>query len=111
MSTLGRRPGSGCNAVITCRSADAHVQRQLVDLANSHTICPDNSFNRLSNLVQMDRILVLDEGNIVEQGIHRELLQRQGLYDFWQYQGSNALRGNTSSLLGKPGAPAPEPVT
>ncbi len=36
--------------------------------------------HRLSTIVDSDRILVLDHGHIVEQGTHRELLEKQGFY-------------------------------
>jgi len=36
--------------------------------------------HRLSTVRQADRILVLDEGKIVEQGNHDELMREQGLY-------------------------------
>lgn len=39
--------------------------------------------HRLSGLENMDRLCIMDDGNIVEQGSHRELLQRQGRY--WQF--------------------------
>ncbi len=39
--------------------------------------------HRLSTLVQMDRIVVLDAGHVVESGTHEELLQQRGLY--WRY--------------------------
>jgi ATP-binding cassette subfamily B protein len=36
--------------------------------------------HRLSTLLQMDRILVFDQGKIVEDGNHQELLEKGGLY-------------------------------
>ena len=36
--------------------------------------------HRLSTILAADKILVLDEGQLVEQGTHAELLARNGLY-------------------------------
>ncbi len=48
--------------------------------------------HRLSTLAAMDRILVFDAGQIVEDGTHEELLQAQGHYArLWQMQAGGFL--------------------
>ena len=36
--------------------------------------------HRLTTIEQADRIVVMDEGHIVEQGNHTQLMQQQGYY-------------------------------
>ena len=43
--------------------------------------------HRLSTIQKMDRIIVLDEGKIAEQGSHKELLRKNGVYaKLWNHQ-------------------------
>jgi len=43
--------------------------------------------HRLSTIARMDRLVVLDQGRIVEQGTHDELLRHNGQYAaLWQRQ-------------------------
>ncbi len=48
--------------------------------------------HRLSTIQKMDRIIVLDDGKIVEQGSHKELLVRGGKYaELWAHQSGGFL--------------------
>lgn len=47
--------------------------------------------HRLSTIKKVDKIIVMDRGNIVEQGTHEELIQKGGLYSMlWNLQFSES---------------------
>ena len=49
--------------------------------------------HRLSTIAKMDRILVLDQGKIIEDGSHDALLASGGLYaEFWARQSGGFLK-------------------
>lgn len=49
--------------------------------------------HRLSTLRQMDRILVLDKGQVIEEGSHDELVAKKGLYaELWSHQAGGFLQ-------------------
>ncbi len=43
--------------------------------------------HRLSTIQKMDRIVVLENGAIIEEGTHKQLLKKKGVYaDLWEHQ-------------------------
>jgi ATP-binding cassette subfamily B protein len=51
---------------------------------------------RVSTIAHLDRILVMDRGRIVEEGSHRDLLAKNGLYaGFWNRQSGGFLGTET----------------
>jgi ATP-binding cassette subfamily B protein len=48
--------------------------------------------HRLSTIMQMDRILVMENGSIIDQGTHQELIARDGVYQkLWTIQAGGFL--------------------
>lgn len=69
---------------------EAAIQETLYGMMEGKTVIA--IAHRLSTIAQMDRILVLNEGKIVEQGTHEALLSEGGLYaQFWARQSGGFL--------------------
>ncbi|MEY4848624.1 MAG: hypothetical protein RLZZ36_1737, partial [Pseudomonadota bacterium] len=66
------------------------IQENLYALMEGKTVIA--VAHRLSTIAAMDRLVIMDKGVIVEQGTHRELLDRGGLYaTLWQRQSGGFL--------------------
>ncbi|MDP1445613.1 ABC transporter ATP-binding protein [Acinetobacter schindleri] len=64
---------------------EAAIQSSLDELMKGKTAIA--IAHRLSTIAQMDRLIVLDQGKIVEQGTHDELVALNGIYaHLWQRQ-------------------------
>ena len=70
---------------------EAAIQKTLYGMMEGKTVIA--IAHRLSTIAQMDRILVLDAGKIVEDGDHDALLALGGLYsEFWTRQSGGFLK-------------------
>lgn len=64
---------------------EAAIQHSLNQLMAGKTVIA--IAHRLSTIAAMDRLIVMDQGRIVEQGTHQELVASGGIYaQLWQHQ-------------------------
>ncbi len=69
---------------------EAAIQGQLALLMKNKTVIA--IAHRLSTIAAMDRLIVLDQGRIIEQGTHGELIEKNGHYArLWAHQSGGFL--------------------
>ncbi len=65
--------------------SEQHIQKALAEVMKDRTALV--IAHRLSTLKHLDRIVVLDQGAVAEQGTHDELIAHAGIYaDLWRRQ-------------------------
>ena len=76
--------------------SERHIQQSLAHLMKGKTVIA--IAHRLSTLREMDRILVLDKGKIVEEGSHESLLRKKGVYaKLYKMQAAGFVGADSSS--------------
>ncbi|MBZ9725617.1 ABC transporter ATP-binding protein/permease [Mesorhizobium sp. CO1-1-11] len=70
--------------------AEAAIQENLYKLMQGKTVIA--IAHRLSTIAAMDRLVVMDQGRVIEEGSHEQLVARGGLYaQLWQRQSGGFL--------------------
>lgn len=71
--------------------SESLIQEALVESMQGKTVIA--IAHRLSTIAHLDRLIVLEQGKIVEQGSHEELLDKKGLYArLWERQSGAFLK-------------------
>ena len=66
------------------------IQENLFRLMEGKTVIA--IAHRLSTIAQLDRLIVLDRGDVIESGTHEELIEQSGIYgDLWSRQSGGFL--------------------
>jgi ATP-binding cassette subfamily B multidrug efflux pump len=74
---------------------ESAIQENLYTLMEGKTVIA--VAHRLSTIAAMDRLIIMDKGRIVEEGTHRQLLKRNGLYaNLWKRQSGGFLVDETT---------------
>jgi ATP-binding cassette, subfamily B, multidrug efflux pump len=74
---------------------ESAIQENLYILMEGKTVIA--VAHRLSTIAAMDRLIIMDKGRIVEEGTHKQLLKRNGLYaNLWKRQSGGFLVDETT---------------
>ena len=69
---------------------ESAIQKSLYQLMDGKTVIA--IAHRLSTIAAMDRLIVFDQGEIIEQGTHKQLMEAQGVYaQLWHHQSGGFL--------------------
>lgn len=69
---------------------ESAIQKSLNQLMEGKTVIA--IAHRLSTIAAMDRLIVFDQGEIIEQGTHQQLMETQGVYaKLWHHQSGGFL--------------------
>lgn len=78
---------------------ESAIQENLSSLMHGKTVIA--IAHRLSTIAMMDRLIVLDEGRIIEQGTHEQLIGNGQLYaQLWERQSGGFLTRDENSIAG-----------
>ena len=57
---------------------EAMIQRQLTNMMQGKTVIA--IAHRLSTIAEMDRLIIMDQGEIIEDGSHEDLIQKRMVF-------------------------------